>query len=456
MARPSDAVVPGASHHRNQTPRVRLTVLPMVGSLLFFNGCLRGSYEIDMSLNAGRVERTFSAASKAGKESKERRPSSEEDARIAVAYGAKVRHEDGKSVVSGNFDGTLPVDVGGAGYVHHYDSPMGTLSVYLERFRGSDDLATRIDKMTEATGRLVELAQSWVRAEGKDRDLARPVEAYLAGEARDDLRNLGLLVLTLHAALEFNEFKDNGDAKRIWAEGVARVVQYAVEREYIDFGDVPNILRLNRADPEANLQWLRRLMAKKLKTDENGILRAFPALANQRLLEASVQRLVPEDELIELLSDCVTIRLAAFDRVTVRFRLPQRPLSFNGNWLDDDTAEWTAGLDVSGEPPIHLLPVQLFAVWSEPKDSYQEQHFGQVILDGQNLADYVLWYLSLSEQESQQWDMFMDATKPSDDFLVRLNAFRLSAQGDSPRERKNNVLDEPRRLFKSAMNTEAD
>ncbi len=456
MIRSSKSFVAGVSNHRDRTPRARMAVLPMLGILLFFSGCVRNVYEIDMSLNEGRVERRFSGASKAKSESREKRLSPAEEARIAAAYGVDVRHEDGKSVVTGIFDGKLPVDVGGAGYLHHYNSPMGTLSVYLERFRGSDDLAARIDRMTEAVSRLVELAQSWVRAEGRDPEIVARVEAYLAEHAQHDLKNFGLLVLTLHAALEFNEFNDKGDAEKFWAEAVARVAQYAVERGYIDFSDVPKIVRLNRADPESHLQWLRELLAKRLETDENGILRAFPALANQRRLEASVLRLASEDELKEVLSDCVTIRLAAFDRVTVRFRLLQRPLAFNGNWLDDGTAEWTAGLDAPGEPPIHLLPVQLFAAWIAPEESYQKQLFGRLMLDGQNLADYVLWYLSLSEHESHQWDVFLDATKPSDTFLVRLNAFRFSAQSDAPGEQKSNLLVEPKRLFKAAMKADSD
>jgi hypothetical protein len=52
-------------------------------------------------------------------------------------------------------------------------------------------------------------------------------------------------------------------------------------------------------------------------------------------------------------------------------------------------------------------------VWASPDASFQKEHFGRVILDGQELALYCLWQKCLTADEAKQWDEVLKTVRPA-------------------------------------------
>jgi hypothetical protein len=117
--------------------KFRVTGLCLI-MLIILPGCFRSkilNYDIEMRVDRDQLVREVSAQG----------ISKDEQKRIAILYPAKV---DGKYV--GQFYGDLPNDVGGAGSFNSFKTKMGSMFVYLERFRGNDSLAVQLEDSLEA------------------------------------------------------------------------------------------------------------------------------------------------------------------------------------------------------------------------------------------------------------------------------------------------------------------
>ena len=87
---------------------------------------------------------------------------SEQWKRLASIYDAKLPKEfDEDFEFSKSFENQMPQDVGGHGSFRRWDTTLGSTSIYMERFRGTDDLLAHIDKQSEFVDELVDLAIDW-------------------------------------------------------------------------------------------------------------------------------------------------------------------------------------------------------------------------------------------------------------------------------------------------------
>lgn len=78
------------------------------------------------------------------------------------------------------------------------------------------------------------------------------------------------------------------------------------------------------------------------------------------------------------------------------------------------------------------LPQIVYAVWDEPDDDWQTARFGSVVLRGDPLLQYCLWYHGLTASESGEWDAFVGALTPDAELGQALREFRFS---DEPASR---------------------
>lgn len=86
--------------------------------------------------------------------------------RIEKLYGSPaVGTNEGKFVFQASFSGELPNDAGGVGSFLHYSNSLGTASLYVERFRGNDDPAGRLQKQALAIDAWVDHVIAWSKQE---------------------------------------------------------------------------------------------------------------------------------------------------------------------------------------------------------------------------------------------------------------------------------------------------
>jgi hypothetical protein len=129
---------------------------------------------------------------------------------------------------------------------------------------------------------------------------------------------------------------------------------------------------------------------------------------------------------LDAADDLVTELLFEFqdgeaDHLTVKLALNRAPDHTNGKWRDGQVV-WTADLDAN-----RPLPAFYYASWSNPDVKFQTDHFGGVILDGDELSQYCLWQAALGGEQVQEWESFLASVQPRPDLKAKIKNFRFVA-----------------------------
>lgn len=418
-------------------------------------GCQHDHYDVQMTPNGEKVTRQVTVwrqREEEGRTELEEVPA-EELMRIAAAYGedppapAKTRHQ-----FVGEFTGKLPNDLGGKGWYVHWDSPLGSTTVYSERVRGDDDFADEVARRQAAAEELADLLVGWAESELKDAEGYESLHRFLDIDLRRDLRNLSLYWWTFTTA---------ADGQRDGVEeALMRMGQYLAERDYFEPQEAPRVVRavqeLSQGDPYSMLRWLQRLAARKMERDAAApIPESLRFLADPERVKASAARYLkttdryrglmqqwerdaggdpdlepplPTEVLGHIAGEAfpLTIVLGGADELQMRLATPHEPLSTNGLWRESDhTVTWSRSI-WSADGDRALPPTVMYALWTEPKPMTQETYFGGVVLDGQRLADYCMWYTGLSKEEAQLWDTFLATMRPGPDLAEKIGTFRFA------------------------------
>ena len=424
-------------------------------------GCERDRFVVEITPDGDGFQRTLTCWHEKveGNSAKVTSLADEELQRLGQLYQRRETPAGiAKQVFSGRFTGPTPADVGGAGSYTHVATPLGTLSAYVERFRGNDDLEAELAKRRAAADQLADLVIGWSGAELGDGPDVDRLRHFLDTDLRQDLKNLAVYSWTSDAV--------SGD-RQAANEFPVRMAQYLYERGYLALNDVPGIVRaINSNDPRFLLATVERFLARKMGiADDRPIPECLAVLGDPERLEKSWtdylqttdlyrQRLErweeekktdPEakqpatgDVVGELVGDAFFKfeLFASPDALELKLSCGEEPFSTNGHWeAAGGAVTWSVDL---GEHPA--LPAVCFAFWTRPERAVQQKHFGRVVLAGQGLAEYAVWYRGLSADEVRQWDAFVAGCTPEGDLKGALEAFRFPT---GPAE----LADTPKRLI---------
>lgn len=412
-------------------------------------GCVRNHYLVEIRPEGESFERKLTVWSDQAKpESQSSSLAEAEVQRLKGIYAAHALEGDGKRhVFTGRFRERTPDDVGGAGELQHFTSSLGAFSVYLERFRGNDELADNLASRRAAADTLVDLLIGWFRIEVQDQALMADIHRFLDVDFRRDLTNLGVYGWSFEA---FSSCQD-----KVGLEFGARGFQYLVERGYVRTSDVPDLVRImSEEESQRALLFLKRVIARKIGVrDVDPIPGGLAFLDNSEQVKKSLgdylrdtefyqQRLAdwqtrkrsttgerdeppePLDTFVALWAEAVLeFRLQSTDAVEVQLYCGQEPFATNGQWsAEHQRVGWSKSLD---ERPV--MPMLTYAVWSEPDRGTQIRHFGKVVLENDALAQYITWYQSLTPTETAQWDAFLSGLEPGPRLVETLEAFQFSS-----------------------------
>lgn len=404
-----------------------------------FVGCAWTEYDLELTPEGDGLQRRLSIK----QHGKDATP--EELARLGSVYGVAPPASPREQELEGQFRDRMPDDVGGHGTYTQWETSLGSASVYVERFRGNDDVAAEWQRRQAAADRVAELLTDWLAGELQEDPRWPRLKAFLHDEFRRDLLNVSLYGWT--AGLT------SPDDSR--PDPLARAVQYLVERDYFAYADLPALQRaasdLSRQEPERMLVHVRKMLSarmgagspepdlKFLATAESlqASLRGFlettneyrqreQAWAEERQRDPAAAR----PNALEILSDPLAALLPGLlgqggDRLAIALNVPRPALLTNGLWSAED-----ARLRWSARPLIdtRLPPVLAYAVWEKPDSAAQRARFGKVVLEGQRLAEYCLWFHGLSEAERQEWTAFLTTLQPGNELESKLQAFRFQSE----------------------------
>lgn len=220
----------------NTRPRKTFWVSVLIASSIV--GCDANHYQIEVKPTGETVQRTLTSW-------RERTVNEQatvvafpegELAKLATAYDAPVpSHLARRHKFVGVFAGEMPNDVGGSGSYTHWNTPLGSMSAYVERFRGNDDLLADVESRQIAADRFADLLIGWLTSELQGETGFAELSEFLEIHFRRDLKNLSLYVWA------YGTVSDQDDAQ---SEIFVRAGQYLVERSYFTPDQLPALTRL--------------------------------------------------------------------------------------------------------------------------------------------------------------------------------------------------------------------
>ncbi|MEZ5940341.1 MAG: hypothetical protein R3C18_03045 [Planctomycetaceae bacterium] len=407
------------------------------------SGCTRQEYVVEMEISEdGTASRNVvvTLASEGKGISKEEREL------IAGLYAGGKNDSDDKSIdVTASFKGNLPGDVGGSGRVVRYETSLGSVVQYRERFRSTHDFESLINKRLDAVDELCEFLADWGEAEAKDEQTRSDVRDFLTGQVRADLRNLALYVL-------FAQARGTGDKEFMNSEEFpARVLFFLSEHGYMTNEFLPH---LNRGAGESSdgIKLVADILSLKYQVTHGRLLADdLPVLRTAQDAEVSLRQFAaktpnvaklaegdPLEGMGKLMMRTIGAPMSDHDELTVFVKSESKPIETNGDW-DEKSGEvsWEHLIEVPGNPVMNVIPAFCYASWSFPNDEAQRRQFGRVILKGQPLGEYVMWRNSLTVGESVDWKLFLLSLKPEDDLIKRVKEFQFETTDSSAGERQS-------------------
>jgi hypothetical protein len=386
-----------------------------------------------------------------------------------------VTHDKERHQAKGRFANVLPSDVSGAGSYTNLTTSLGSAGLYMERFRGDDDMAGSSARRMNAIDQLVDLIIGWSKVElGKEPNY-EDLRKFLDGDFRKDVKNLGFSVWTLQVTADCK--------KGPYEEVYLRLGQYLMEHGYLKMQDWPNFFHAGAGqDPYQIMPLIRRLVAVKL-----GVPETKPSLAvladetaagkswdnylvateyycikleeweKKKLTEPDLRKPEASEVTGDLFGKIIQLGIESDDHLTVLLALPSKPVYTNGKW--DETkkqvmwdAELESGKDDRG--PVRM-PVFCYANWSSANEVFQKDHFGKVLLAGFELIEYCAWHAGLNEKQMKEWETLLTSLKSGERMVEKLDAFQFSETSvgvkENPQPPVWNDAEFPRQLIKEAL-----
>jgi hypothetical protein len=395
-------------------------VAAAVCSLL--SGCITTSYSVEMRRVGDHYERRTTIV---GSETAPATVTKGAAPRIPAKSGAP---SDPK-VVTTQLESRTPDDVGGAGSITMFPTSLGTLTCYLERFRGDDDISGALQKTEASCDRLAEFVTLWLQTELGQEPGWPKLLAFCGNGLRRDLKNIFLL-------LQLDDGARTPDTNGAFTGSYARAIAYLIEHGYVTPEQSPRLAYIAthfEACEQEGMAMIRRLIASKMDTDpaspapgwaflqtseamhrsfdrwaksteayKKGREEAIASGSPEPSAEAALEGAFPQTLWLRLFGEPLTITLAA----------PERPVYTNGRW--DSTSlliSWRATLPHRNETEP-ATPFIAHAVWAEPDQAFQQSHFGGVYLRDAALAEYCFWRRGLDDANGAQWDAYIATLSP--------------------------------------------
>ena len=434
----------------------KYSCLKFITLFIFIAGCEEYKYSIEMKPCDEGVERKLICPNDLSQDERES---------IAKLYEKQID----PNVFWGRFNENLPNDVGGAGFYTTFSTNMGQVTTYSERFRGNDNLNHTLEQAQLLTDRMADFLIGWLEYELGDDPNFVNLKAFCNENLRPDLKNL-IIYFWLSNILE--EYK-NGALE----EMSMRMQHYAIERGYLSTKEMH---LLTEADQEKGLRLFRQLVTDKMGYSLPGMVAERLAfLSDGKRAEESIARYIrttdffkqaweekkrqendpnakpPEINVDDFITHDIDFEFDFFSwsnrKIEVKLACKNEPFETNGEW-DEQASQVVWRSSIAGD---ENLPTFFYASSSDPNRKYQEEHFGEVVLSNEALAEYCTWRENLDEEKGKEWDVLILSLNPSEDLEKQVGSFRFSSEDRQKQkesdEKESDLAEKPRELILTGL-----
>jgi hypothetical protein len=415
-----------------------ICVILLLSAIAVCLGCEERQYSIVMTPQGDSMERTISFSNNL---------SFEEQQAIANSYPKKVNC----NTFSGTFKVEMPNDVGCAGFYTYLATDMGCTSVYRERFRGNDDIKGQVERIDAFVERLVDFTINWFEFELGSEPNFDQLRTFLDKNVRTDAKNAELYFWLNGVVSEYNPGASD--------EFQQRIILYLEEKGYIEPGGAEILMQKESGRSEMEVTKLvRDIITREMGYNYRGQdFGKLSFLDNSETIENSMKNYIrstqryrqmweqakmeeddpnlppPKIDVYEFIDEGNSFPFeinlwASTENIEVCLKCPCKPFRTNGFWQDVNNQVYWSGV-------LHdkdALPTFCYASWSEPNRDFQLRHFGRVILDNENLAQYCFWGKSIEAGQAEQWNEFISGIDPNMEIEAMVKAFRFTGESNEP------------------------
>jgi hypothetical protein len=413
---------------------MKLTSL-LLAVLFLIPGCVRTTYDVDLTVEGNQLHRVVT-------EQVRDTQNPEKDTDTVLTDGLfTVMPEDITRLIDTPEGVDRPIDIPGnidnAGQYIRYESAMGTAQIYIEQFRGNSRPADTLQSAFANIDTGMDAILAELRTTCSDMEQFPKLETFIDDTLRADLKDLCvyfyLLSNTPHAT--WLGPADNADANayrpKLSEIYLMRITQFLLNEEYLTPETAPTWARLITEGTENgdDLEWCEDF-SEQLFSD---ILARKAEVTNPELIDALIHidlgsLRAPEykyddeddtfsdDDSPTITADLITVAAWSYllfpsgdnEHINAQLTEVATPLLSNGWWDEEtQTIHWTRPL-----PDRSSLPALCYAIWADSNDDFQKEHFGNVILTGEDLFLYCAWKASLTDAEAAEWDAALATCTP--------------------------------------------
>lgn len=398
-------------------------------------GCGK-TYVVEMSVDGDQVQRSTSVY-----------------ARAETQPFAQTEPSSGPVISGAVVDG-----IGENSHVLHYGTSVGRAWIYVERIRGDNCPAEVLQDRFASADQLADLLADFAGKRFSKHKEYPKLRRFLDEDLRKDLKNLSAFMFVAEASKRM-DLKPKDDApKAVEMNLSARLVEYLLDHQYLSKNDVPVLfVSINSLAHDGTGDLVRTILHNKagLKDEAfiNDLLAARPdgdprsfnqvliknrkylAFAKEHRQEApatSPAESTPSDYAAHLVGKLLGNWPMAYglwpwsDQVNMSLKIHGSAVVTNGEYRAEDQAIYWIN-EVSGE----AFPVIQYAVWSQPDEAFQQQHFGGLAFKGAELAQYCLWRKGLKDEDGRRWDALLLTLTPQNIRPV-LKAYADALEKSSP------------------------
>jgi len=447
-----------ATQTSRSSRRYAIVHLVLAVTLAALAGCENNVYELELRPTQEGLHRKLTVYRERTLNAGAKIVAMDEDElkRIAAAHSQKISAKNILAEKQHTFEslisGKMPNDIGGNGSTMRWTTSLGSMTTYVERFRGRDNPAQLVTDRLAGVDELIVHLIGWADVELESDPHLPAVREFIGGDLRQDLRDLSIYAWLFTAAV--------GDREQTYQELSFRLGQFLSERGYLSLETLPHLVRQfqsQRSEIEV-LESLLPLVMRKIDLKGPPSAKLSLLMENGKALEASFLRYaettesykklraawekeklenpdVEEPKAIEIVAEAMTAAflpsaLASNDELELKLYAPIEPFMTNGSWDDEEKrVSWSSPLE-RADAESKQWPTFAYAIWSEPNQEMQTQLFGKTVLSEQSLAEYCFWHQALSQEEAKRWENLLVDLKPGKGQLDVIKTFRLPDDGE--------------------------
>jgi len=384
-----------------------------------------------------------------------------------------------------DFSAKMPQDIGGFGSITRFNSILGSVIYYQERFRKSDSgISEKIKIKYKNADRFADYLAGWLKKELSNEKDWELLDKFVNFDFRKDLKDIVSFIILM------NIMNDAGNELKsaVTDQLTARILLFLNEKNYIKKNDIMTFNRIfnsMKSDSEKYkiaISYIIKMISRKTGLPQTSpvLLSLSKIIATEKSLTASLESYIITTEdwrnylketrklqdkdnekqkpprPIDMIETCLSalysidFDFSTNDCLQIEIYSLDTPYKTNMQWLPEEKKlTWENSL-YKKNYSLKLSPF-VYAVWVIPNKKVQKHCFGKIAVNDDLLIQYALWENSIDENNKKIWKSFIRSYSSDKNLKNMVDIFKKRKLG-KPDNFSSNWANQGCHILQKALN----